>query len=244
MSGSETVRHCGTCRKDVYNLSAMTEAEADSVLTSGGDRCIRFFYRPDGTVVTSRCADGNRTSSIAAAGVAVVLAHATAFSSITVALDDPPASVTSASDGGPLLAMGGGFRLKLKEELPKRPARPRHAQLSEPVADVKPTLAPSRSDPAIELPVLAPRPEPDDRPGLTLLLSGLTGMAAAIVLLGTRRRWSPDYLRALDAWSVPQVTAVAAVMTTGAAGVSVLGGATSALACFALGLARLVMRSR
>jgi hypothetical protein len=57
MTGSERVRHCGMCRKDVYNLSAMTKAEAAALLAGNvdGNLCVRFYHRGDGTVVTGDC---------------------------------------------------------------------------------------------------------------------------------------------------------------------------------------------
>jgi hypothetical protein len=62
MAGDDRVRFCGQCRKDVYNLSAMTATEAESLLRNGGDGpCVRFYRRFDGTVVTTdRC--GNRAA--------------------------------------------------------------------------------------------------------------------------------------------------------------------------------------
>jgi hypothetical protein len=57
MAGTEQVRFCAQCRKNVYNLSAMTAAEADGLLAGGPDTpCVRFYRRLDGTVVTThRC---------------------------------------------------------------------------------------------------------------------------------------------------------------------------------------------
>jgi hypothetical protein len=62
MTGSQQVRFCTQCRKNVYNLSAMTADEADAVLiTESGTPCVRFYRRADRTVVTAdRC--GNRVS--------------------------------------------------------------------------------------------------------------------------------------------------------------------------------------
>ncbi|MBA3822140.1 MAG: hypothetical protein H0X17_24860, partial [Deltaproteobacteria bacterium] len=54
---AEAVRHCGSCNKDVFNLSAMTESEAEALLDSAEEHCVRYYYRPDGTLVSSRCAD-------------------------------------------------------------------------------------------------------------------------------------------------------------------------------------------
>lgn len=54
MSGSRQIRFCTQCRKNVYNLSAMTSAEADAVLAiNSGTPCVRFYRRADGTVVTA-----------------------------------------------------------------------------------------------------------------------------------------------------------------------------------------------
>lgn len=57
MSGNDRVRFCGQCRKNVYNLSAMTSSEAESLLRSGHQTpCVRYFRRFDGSVITSdRC---------------------------------------------------------------------------------------------------------------------------------------------------------------------------------------------
>src|SRR5262249_46079752 len=62
MTGSQQVRFCTQCRENVYNLSAMTAAEADAALTTAsGTPCVRFYRRADGTVVTAdRC--GNRVA--------------------------------------------------------------------------------------------------------------------------------------------------------------------------------------
>jgi hypothetical protein len=55
MRGDERVRFCGQCRQNVYNLAAMTEAEARALV--GGDKqaCVRMFLRGDGTAITRSC---------------------------------------------------------------------------------------------------------------------------------------------------------------------------------------------
>jgi hypothetical protein len=56
MVGDEMVRHCGQCRQNVYNLIAMTRAEALRLLEERAGRvCLRIFRRPDGTVITDDC---------------------------------------------------------------------------------------------------------------------------------------------------------------------------------------------
>jgi hypothetical protein len=56
MAGDERVRHCGQCRKNVYNVEAMTRKEAISLIEHAEGRvCLRLAYRADGTVVTGNC---------------------------------------------------------------------------------------------------------------------------------------------------------------------------------------------
>ncbi|NHZ95202.1 hypothetical protein [Massilia sp. CCM 8734] len=57
MQGGERVRHCGGCNKQVFNLSAMPEAEAATLVAgqAAGGLCVRFYRRADGTVMTSDC---------------------------------------------------------------------------------------------------------------------------------------------------------------------------------------------
>lgn len=62
MEGDAQSRFCRTCRKNVYNLSEMTRAEAEALVTrTEGHLCIRFYTRADGTVLTQDCPVGLRT---------------------------------------------------------------------------------------------------------------------------------------------------------------------------------------
>jgi hypothetical protein len=61
MTGDDRVRRCGLCRLHVYNLSGMTRAEAEALAAEhDGNLCVRFFRRPDGTVITTDCPRGIR----------------------------------------------------------------------------------------------------------------------------------------------------------------------------------------
>jgi hypothetical protein len=61
MSGTEKVRHCGQCRLNVYNLSAMKADEAEGLLKkNNGKICTYFYQRTDGTVLTQDCPVGVR----------------------------------------------------------------------------------------------------------------------------------------------------------------------------------------
>jgi hypothetical protein len=89
MVGNDQVRHCAQCDKNVYDLSAMTRAEAESVIEKHeGKLCARFYRRADGTVLTQDCPVGQRrrrrrvslvvlgSSALAALGVAGYVVHA------------------------------------------------------------------------------------------------------------------------------------------------------------------------
>jgi hypothetical protein len=53
MKGDDRVRRCGECRLHVYNLSAMTRAEAAEIVRHHEGRlCVRLFRRSDGTLIT------------------------------------------------------------------------------------------------------------------------------------------------------------------------------------------------
>lgn len=59
MRGDERQKYCAMCRLNVYNLSEMTRAEAESFLiNSEGRVCLRVFRRTDGSVITKDCPVG------------------------------------------------------------------------------------------------------------------------------------------------------------------------------------------
>jgi hypothetical protein len=61
MQGDDRARFCDQCRKNVYNLSEMTAAEAVETLNQQeGHPCVRFYMRRDGTAITSDCQVGLR----------------------------------------------------------------------------------------------------------------------------------------------------------------------------------------
>jgi hypothetical protein len=56
MHGDDRVRRCDACRKNVYNIEALTRPEARRLIADGEGRiCIRIFRRSDGTVATADC---------------------------------------------------------------------------------------------------------------------------------------------------------------------------------------------
>jgi len=55
----ERVRHCGECKLNVYNLSEMTQTEAEGLIRKHEGRlCVRYYQRADGTVLTRNCPVG------------------------------------------------------------------------------------------------------------------------------------------------------------------------------------------
>ena len=79
MGGDDRVRFCDHCRKNVYNLSAMTARDATALLEAkGGNLCARMFQRADGTILTEDCPVGvarywGRLKALVAGGVATIL---------------------------------------------------------------------------------------------------------------------------------------------------------------------------
>lgn len=86
MLGDSRVRHCGECNLNVYNISEMTQLEAEDFIRSHEGRlCVRFFRRADGTILTKNCPRGvkalaRRISRIAAAMLTAAVSVGSAFS--------------------------------------------------------------------------------------------------------------------------------------------------------------------
>lgn len=114
MTGDDMMRFCSQCEKNVFDLSAMSAEQAESLLRDVGEEmCIRFYRRADGTVMTGDCPVGQRRrrrrnkiagaiiGGLAALGVGGLVASAVsdrassteATSSVEVEIDEdePPA---------------------------------------------------------------------------------------------------------------------------------------------------------
>jgi hypothetical protein len=56
MTGNDRVRFCGSCRRHVYSIAAMTRDEAQAFLDREmGKTCIQLWKREDGTIITKDC---------------------------------------------------------------------------------------------------------------------------------------------------------------------------------------------
>ena len=60
MKGGDNVRFCSSCKKNVYNLSAMNRDEAIALVNELEPEgfCGRFYRRADGTMLTADCPVG------------------------------------------------------------------------------------------------------------------------------------------------------------------------------------------
>ena len=103
MKGDDRVRHCGACRLNVYNLSAMPRGEAEALVRGAEGRlCVRFFRRADGTVLTQDCPVGlekvrrrlRRIGNAVAAAFAAILFAGCGKSSLDGGTPRPPEHTT------------------------------------------------------------------------------------------------------------------------------------------------------
>ncbi|HEV7395396.1 MAG TPA: hypothetical protein VGN86_02700 [Pyrinomonadaceae bacterium] len=61
MIGNDRSRFCGQCNLNVYNLSGMSRAEAEHLISNNeGNLCLRYYRRADGSVLTQDCPVGLR----------------------------------------------------------------------------------------------------------------------------------------------------------------------------------------
>jgi hypothetical protein len=80
MYGDDQKRFCKECKLNVYNLSGMTREDAEKLVTNAeGQLCIRFYRRPDGTIITQDCPVGwakikQRTRVYATAALSMLMA--------------------------------------------------------------------------------------------------------------------------------------------------------------------------
>jgi len=59
MTGDERVRFCGSCEKNVYNLTDLPTEDAEAIiLEHEGSLCVRLYQRADGTLISEDCPRG------------------------------------------------------------------------------------------------------------------------------------------------------------------------------------------
>lgn len=96
MTGEGHRRHCGTCDRDVFDLSRLTADEAEALLATGA--CVRFYRRADGTVTTKDCTPDRLAAARAAARRSLKIAAAAIAGVLTLAGGLGAASVVGASE--------------------------------------------------------------------------------------------------------------------------------------------------
>jgi hypothetical protein len=105
MKGGDRVRFCGSCKKDVYNLSAMSRADAEALIAGRNGRlCVRYFQRADGTILLGDCTVGTRQRRrrvALAAGIAAMLGGGVATTALQLSRSIAPTSVALASPSEP-----------------------------------------------------------------------------------------------------------------------------------------------
>ena len=78
MIGDRRVRACTHCKQNVFNLSAMTRADAEELIRDKqGNLCAQYYQRADGTILLADCEVGisqRRTQKRWTAGAALLLA--------------------------------------------------------------------------------------------------------------------------------------------------------------------------
>jgi hypothetical protein len=80
MKGDDRVRHCASCKLNVYNVRAMTTAEVQELVErKTGRLCLRLYRRWDGTVLTRDCPVGVARVRMR---VAAAIATAAAFAAV------------------------------------------------------------------------------------------------------------------------------------------------------------------
>jgi hypothetical protein len=102
MTGDRRVRACTHCKQSVFNLSAMSRADAEELIRSKhGNLCAQYYRRADGTILLADCEVGvarRRMHKWFAVGAAVVIA-----SSVAIATRPTPPRRTAAAVRVPLV---------------------------------------------------------------------------------------------------------------------------------------------
>lgn len=100
MQGDSRVRHCGQCRKNVYQLAELTRNEAEALIMGAeGEVCVQLYRRADGTVVTRDCAEVAASRSLVSA-VALASVSVVALLGLNSTLGSNPNSTFSFIGGG------------------------------------------------------------------------------------------------------------------------------------------------
>jgi hypothetical protein len=112
MVGDDRSRFCSHCKLNVYNLSAMTEAEGERlIIEKEGKLCAHIFRRYDGTILTKDCPVGLRAARQRAIWLAMRAAAALAFivASAALAISHSRTRDDARADGIQLFGFSASF---------------------------------------------------------------------------------------------------------------------------------------
>lgn len=154
---ADRVRFCDGCRKRVYNLSALCQAEAEGLLRAHeGHLCVRYYRRHDGTILTADCPVGLRaarqlvlTRTRVSAGLCLLLCTAfAAHQATTRSMGALSAPLSAPEPADPEPAMGDiaapptprPLMGAIKVEAPPEPIQGSVAIRPAPVTTVHPVL--------------------------------------------------------------------------------------------------------
>ena len=122
MRGDGNVRFCSQCSKHVYDLSALTQTEAEALLVRHEGRlCAQVFLRVDGTILTSDCWVGRTRTTV----VALCAAASAAALALGAVAYDAASSFSMSADGPCDVARetaGNGVMLPLSTHAPQSAA--------------------------------------------------------------------------------------------------------------------------
>lgn len=111
MIGTEQIRFCSECNKNVYNLSRMTRNQAEALVSrSKGQLCARFYRQEDGVILTEDNRAGLHLISRRASPIA------TAVVSAILSLGGSAAAQTTAGAGQPVPIHSGAESNKKAQE--------------------------------------------------------------------------------------------------------------------------------
>ncbi|MDP2344582.1 MAG: hypothetical protein Q8O67_26765 [Deltaproteobacteria bacterium] len=144
-------RFCGSCEKNVYDLSSMTRVDAlDLIKRQEGSCCVRFYRRTDGTVLTEDCPVGfaaalRRAQLRTLSGIATCAGAVAAAVAFLLGTANPVSRKLESFENG-LRPVAGGI-----EAMPIEPIEP---EMGARMPD------PPRPPPVIKQPTPKPKPAP------------------------------------------------------------------------------------
>jgi hypothetical protein len=123
MEGEGAVRDCARCQSKVYNLSEMSETEAEALLARSEDICVRLYRRRDGTIVTADCRPVPSRQRLAVLSIATAFSMASVGAVATVAMAPSQSDVVEVAMG-----MGSGHFMKARVVKPESRSQRRAAK--------------------------------------------------------------------------------------------------------------------